>query len=225
MLPELIDAGHPGLDLLNTAGGATRDRDVERLGTWADAVGFAERAGLVDAAEATALLATEPDAVEQALRRLRAQREALHRFLLAAATGGEPAQRDRARVERDLVAALRAASLSADLERGPAWTLEVADVGLALIGHRFALATGALLAGPRRAQVSVCGRCSWLFLDTSPSRRRRWCSMETCGNRAKAARHHERGAQTGSSGAGSPSASAIRGGIGRLPEKSAATTT
>jgi predicted RNA-binding Zn ribbon-like protein len=30
------------------------------------------------------------------------------------------------------------------------------------------------------------------FYDTSPKRSRRWCSMATCGNRAKAARHYAR---------------------------------
>lgn len=32
--------------------------------------------------------------------------------------------------------------------------------------------------------------CGWLFLDESPSGRRRWCSMAVCGNRAKAKRHY-----------------------------------
>jgi predicted RNA-binding Zn ribbon-like protein len=35
--------------------------------------------------------------------------------------------------------------------------------------------------------------CGWLFLDTSKARRRRWCSMAVCGNRAKAQRHRRRG--------------------------------
>jgi len=34
--------------------------------------------------------------------------------------------------------------------------------------------------------------CSWLFLDHSRNRSRRWCDMKTCGNRAKAKRHYER---------------------------------
>jgi len=34
--------------------------------------------------------------------------------------------------------------------------------------------------------------CGWLFLDTSKTHRRRWCSMEICGNRAKARRHRQR---------------------------------
>jgi len=189
MLPELIDAGHPALDLLNTAGGATRERDVERLDTFADAVAFAEHVGLVDAEEAVELAAVGTDAD---LADLRAQREALHGFLAAAVDGRSPRPVDRERVAQDVRAAHRAARLSADLT-GPAWTVDIA-IGPAAVGHRFALATAALLAGPQRAQISRCGRCSWLFLDPSPSRRRRWCSMSTCGNRAKAARHHGRSA-------------------------------
>ena len=34
--------------------------------------------------------------------------------------------------------------------------------------------------------------CMRWFVDTSKSGRRRWCSMERCGNRAKAQRHYER---------------------------------
>ena len=45
-----------------------------------------------------------------------------------------------------------------------------------------------LLGGPRAARLKRCegSRCSLLFVDTSRSGRRRWCSMERCGNRAKA---------------------------------------
>lgn len=34
--------------------------------------------------------------------------------------------------------------------------------------------------------------CGWLFIDESKNSRRTWCSMESCGNRAKAARHYQR---------------------------------
>lgn len=194
MVPDPIDAGHPALDLLNTAGGATRERDVERLGTYADALAFAARVGLVDAAEAAELdrrARIAPAVAAAAVAQLREQREALHAFLVAAVDGDPPRPADRVRVERDVRAAHLVARLSGELE-GAAWLVDVDGVGLALVGHRAALATAALLAGPARAQIARCGRCSWLFLDPSPSRRRRWCSMETCGNRAKAARHHAR---------------------------------
>jgi predicted RNA-binding Zn ribbon-like protein len=34
--------------------------------------------------------------------------------------------------------------------------------------------------------------CGYLFIDTSRNRSRRWCSMESCGNRAKVRQHRER---------------------------------
>jgi len=51
-----------------------------------------------------------------------------------------------------------------------------------------------LLVSGQAARVRSCAdrRCAWLFLDTSQSRHRRWCSMEGCGNRAKARRHYRR---------------------------------
>jgi predicted RNA-binding Zn ribbon-like protein len=51
-----------------------------------------------------------------------------------------------------------------------------------------------LLTSERHDPVRTCGEseCGWLFLDTSRGHRRRWCSRETCGNRAKARRHYAR---------------------------------
>jgi predicted RNA-binding Zn ribbon-like protein len=42
--------------------------------------------------------------------------------------------------------------------------------------------------------VRVCAAedCGWLFLDTSKNHTRRWCSMKSCGNRAKARRHYNK---------------------------------
>jgi predicted RNA-binding Zn ribbon-like protein len=74
------------------------------------------------------------------------------------------------------------------------------------IGHRHAEApvSGALavvaesivseLATGRPERFRVCAndRCRWAFYDASPTGRRRWCDMRTCGNQAKAARHRAR---------------------------------
>jgi predicted RNA-binding Zn ribbon-like protein len=53
---------------------------------------------------------------------------------------------------------------------------------LALHGLKLALS-------PPPRPVRACDRCGWFFIDTSRGRRRRWCSMKTCGNQAKAARY------------------------------------
>lgn len=91
------------------------------------------------------------------------------------------------------------------LGAGPAPTVELGPAGVR-IGHRHAAspvddALAALAAPivielgegrPERFRICANDRCRWTFFDTSPTGRRRWCDMKTCGNRAKAARHRAR---------------------------------
>jgi predicted RNA-binding Zn ribbon-like protein len=51
-----------------------------------------------------------------------------------------------------------------------------------------------LFGGPLAGRVRECAApdCSGLFLDASRARRRRWCSMSTCGNRQKVAAYRRR---------------------------------
>ena len=45
---------------------------------------------------------------------------------------------------------------------------------------------------PERLRVCANDMCRWVFYDESRAGQRRWCSMASCGNRAKAARHRAR---------------------------------
>ena len=64
------------------------------------------------------------------------------------------------------------------------------DDALAVIAEAIIeeLATGR----PERLRVCANDRCRWAFFDSSPTGRRRWCDMRSCGNQAKAARHRAR---------------------------------
>ncbi|MEO6142753.1 MAG: CGNR zinc finger domain-containing protein [Dermatophilaceae bacterium] len=46
-----------------------------------------------------------------------------------------------------------------------------------------------------RVKICPADDCRWAFYDTSRNRSRHWCSMESCGNRAKARAHRERSAR------------------------------
>ena len=70
---------------------------------------------------------------------------------------------------------------------GAAWEL---PEDLARPLDQLALLAADLLTGPEWAHVRTCPGCGWLFLD--PRGRRRWCSMATCGNRAKVRAHAAR---------------------------------
>lgn len=74
----------------------------------------------------------------------------------------------------------------------PADKLAGADMALPLA--RAALAIGAFLALPHTGTLRMCEAdpCGGVFLDTSRSQKRRWCAMDTCGNRVKAQRHRLR---------------------------------
>jgi predicted RNA-binding Zn ribbon-like protein len=52
-----------------------------------------------------------------------------------------------------------------------------------------------LFGGPLAHRIRVCAAddCGLLFVDASRPGRRRWCSMERCGNRAKIRTHRARG--------------------------------
>lgn len=53
----------------------------------------------------------------------------------------------------------------------------------------------AILVDPNElSRLKLCPgcECGWMFIDETKNARRRWCMMETCGNRAKASRHYAR---------------------------------
>lgn len=116
-------------------------------------------------------------------------REAL-RAVLVAGNGGPPAPA--------AIDVLNAAARSADLRvRFDA----SADARLTPVRRGADEAVARLLAIVQRAQVAGTWErlkgcpdedCGWAFYDWSKNRSATWCSMETCGNRAKARAYRER---------------------------------
>jgi predicted RNA-binding Zn ribbon-like protein len=70
----------------------------------------------------------------------------------------------------------------------------VGDAGVGSLLSTVARDAIDVFGGPRAGRLKRCEgqRCALLFVDTSRSGRRRWCSMERCGNRAKVAAHRRR---------------------------------
>ncbi len=84
-------------------------------------------------------------------------------------------------------------SLHRDRE-GWRWRWGSGDEPLAQHLWPVAWAAGALLTEGDLTRVKECDNdaCTWLFVDMSKNRSRRWCDMKDCGNRAKARRHYKR---------------------------------
>ena len=186
-------AGHLVLDFINTAAGLNRDpRDW--LDGYARVVDWAVLAGICDPDGRKKLLAAvvaDPAAGEEALDRLRLLRAALYEMILPWGVGAEPPATSVAELQRWCRMGGRALGLH--WLAGGALGTSIA-CGMDAIGAEVAFAAVDLLSRPADGRLGVCaGRnCGWVFLDTSKSRRRRWCDMRTCGNAAKANRHYRR---------------------------------
>jgi len=178
--------GRPALDLVNTKR-ERWNRGVETLVTPDDLAQWLAAAGIVERAP-TGLRRSD-------LREARELREAID-ALTAACIGGAPAPADAVALVDRWIA--RAGTRPA-LRCGPDGLPELAERGPADSPRRalgeIALDAARMLGTPeQRVRVRVCGAadCSARFYDRSPAGRRRWCSMETCGNAAKARRHRAR---------------------------------
>jgi predicted RNA-binding Zn ribbon-like protein len=195
-LPGAARAGGPPcLDFVNTVDGRLGGAISDSLTSYDDLLTWSAGAGVITNGEAErlrALAAADPVAGRAALDRARVFREALWRILRAHTAGAAPAAADVAAPNAAVAGALAHARLQPGAD-GFAWGWEEAAT-LDRPLWTLARAAGDLLTGPELARVRRCGSatCASMFLDTSRNGSRRWCDMETCGNRAKARRHYSR---------------------------------
>jgi predicted RNA-binding Zn ribbon-like protein len=182
-----------GLEFVNTYE-QVRGTWTERLETLEDAVRWLAEHDLLHREMVDAQLSATDgdDARERKLRRIRTVRAAL-RELLDARVERRPAEPAALRaVNRalrtqyvyELVPAPDGVSLDHRHEGDPI------DGALARLAESIARE----LTQPESERLRVCANeeCLWVFYDSSPAGRRKWCDMGTCGNRAKVARHRAR---------------------------------
>lgn len=181
--------GHPILDFINTCGGSGKVRDNEQMTDWGLALKWARHHGFLTAAEQRALseACSSPDALLDALIDFR---ETAYAVFSAIATGARVPRVARLSLQTHVAQALAQSELVIPHAALAYWKVLARQSGGALIKGRLALAANALLAQSHVLDVRQCSACSWLFLDLSRGKSRRWCSMATCGNRAKAQRHY-----------------------------------
>ena len=194
---ELV-AGCPCLDFVNTVGWRGRPEATEHLRSYGDFLVWSRIAGLLRDTEARTLARRSrrhPSNAEEALRRVRALREALHRLLTDRVASRPPSASALRLVNRELARAPDRCRLA--MRRGRlAWATHGASDGLLRPLWPVLWSATDLLTAPTTASETVkeCAGdgCGWLFLDTSRNGSRRWCSMSYCGNRAKASRFYAR---------------------------------
>ncbi|WP_286157700.1 CGNR zinc finger domain-containing protein [Streptomyces griseus] len=181
-----FDPGALCLELLPT-GGPGPLAYFEVLNEPADLVLWAEESRLPDGLAAGAGAGLVVSAAEVA--EARALRDALWRLTEGHVRGAPPGPDDLATLNDAAARPPLTARLTAD--GGRAWAAGGTGTGLLSTVARDAVD---LFTGAHAHRIRACGAhdCRLLFVDTSRPGKRRWCSMERCGNRAKVRAHRAR---------------------------------
>jgi predicted RNA-binding Zn ribbon-like protein len=176
------------LDLLNTeivAEGQGRDL----LQTWDDLVAWARQAGVTHATARRVEPSHGGRWVSEA------------RELRAAILKGAEATRSGKRIPQFAVTAINRWMARSCKREQLAWSgsdlIKKADMDDSKPAQWLAAVAEAaadLFVGPRAASIRRCegAGCILWFLDLTRNHSRRWCSMETCGNRMKAAQYRQK---------------------------------
>lgn len=185
------------LDFANTVDWHAGVSPEDKLRGFPDLLEWAFQAGVIGVETVRRLTAEslkKPDEASGIFRRAGAFRESLYGLLAGIAHDRRPSAEALAAVNSVLSEALGHLALT----QGPGgFRLDWPDLGSGMDRILWPIARSAadLLAFGDPSRIRQCADdrgCGWLFLDRSRNRSRRWCSMEDCGNRAKAGRHFRR---------------------------------
>jgi predicted RNA-binding Zn ribbon-like protein len=160
-------------------------------------VSWSQDAGLLTRSEADELSLLgemQPQEAARALTRALTLREAIYGLLSAVAHQEPLNEAELSRFNRFLAESLHNTKISRTNE-GFTWAWEADQPGFDRVLWTIAREAANLITSKEIKRVGECADnrgCGYLFIDTSRNHSRRWCSMESCGNRAKAQRHYQR---------------------------------
>ncbi len=192
-----FDAGDLSLDFANTVDWHAGPQPKENLSNYSELVTWGRDAGLISPELADRLkqdAAKHPKVNTEMYEYAIQVREAIYRIFAYHYAGKPILEADLALLNNiacDAMAHLQLAHVGESFQ----WQMpsDIADINLILwpVAH----AAGELLTSEKSARIRQCEDdrgCGYLFIDNTKNHSRRWCSMESCGNRAKARRHYSR---------------------------------
>jgi predicted RNA-binding Zn ribbon-like protein len=188
------------LDFANTVENHASAQPKDKLKSYFDLVTWSLAAGLLTENEAQYLLEeaeTHPAEVSAALAKAIELRETIYRIFSAVANEKEPDRTDLERLNEALIEAMMQAQIALT-SNGFEWSWIAGKGSFDQMLWPIAHSAIDLLLSEDFNRVGECADdrgCGWLFFDTSRNRSRRWCSMDDCGNRAKARDFYKRKTQ------------------------------
>jgi predicted RNA-binding Zn ribbon-like protein len=206
---ELI-AGNLCLDFINTLDNRPSGEPKELIENYVDLARFGEDTGILTPEQLHHLserVRLMPDEADNAVRRARDLREALHQIFSALMNRQTAPHLAMEKLNANLHDAALHSRLVQPTEAQPKvsesetsqqgrliWRFDDVTSSFNAILWPIARSAADLLASNDVALVRTCSSpaCQWFFLDTSKNHRRRWCDMKVCGNRAKVRKFYAR---------------------------------
>jgi predicted RNA-binding Zn ribbon-like protein len=200
-----LEAGELCLDYANTMDWHDREQPIENLNSYTDLILWGEAVGILDADRAEhlrRLSEQHPDESSVVFDRAIRLREAIY-CIFSLSSQDKSVNPDDLAVLNDVLSGALPYMVVTPTWDGFAWDWIDRPDDFDQILWPVARSVSELLTSPHLDRVRKCADdrgCGYLFLDKSKNRSRRWCSMGSCGNRAKAQRHYERTKEKGQAG-------------------------
>jgi predicted RNA-binding Zn ribbon-like protein len=182
------------LNYANTLSWRGSGRPLEKLHDLADILRWTEHSGVVRPAAFRQLRRWsrhhQAGAAELFAQSI-AIRETMFRIFSAIAVGDPVAAKDFVVLRTALANAPSRHQLARSGERC-GWRVEVGEPAVASVLAPVLWSAADLMLNAPSRPIRRCANaeCLWLFIDQSKNSTRRWCDMNSCGNRAKARRHY-----------------------------------
>jgi predicted RNA-binding Zn ribbon-like protein len=192
-----FDAGDLCLDFANTSDWHASEHPEESLHNFSDLLAWGKAAGVLSPESAERLkqlVLKKPEQAQRAYQTAIQTREAIYHIFSNRYAGRAISEEDLAKLNGLVHEAITHRQLVPKYDRIQ-WKWKPDGQEPNLISWEVAFSAVDLLTSDKVVWVRECDDdrgCGFLFIDLSKNHSRRWCSMESCGNRAKAHRHYSR---------------------------------
>jgi predicted RNA-binding Zn ribbon-like protein len=183
------------LDFTDTVDWRTSNHAKDTLDSYAALLEWSSKKRLLDVKEVSLLsrVAAKEDLAPVLAEAVRL-REAIYRIFSAIAHEKKAARKDLEILNEYLAKSLSRMAVK-ETEEGYEWGLRC-DASPEMMLYQIAESAAMLLTSEELSRVKECANeeegCGSLFLDCSKSQTRMWCSMKSCGNRAKSRAFYDR---------------------------------
>jgi predicted RNA-binding Zn ribbon-like protein len=184
------------LDFINTLDWRGTEKPVEFLNTYHDLVVWSRHAGVCtiqDSRQLSAMAKQSETMAKKIHLRALSIREIMYRIFSAISQNKNPSKEDLTGFNQQLSASMQGSQI-VRIKDGYNWDTIGDKARLDWIFNPIVRSAAELLVSADLQNIKSCAdpACGWLFLDTSRNKRRRWCDMRDCGNRAKASRFYNK---------------------------------